>query len=159
MRGQKAIPTALAIASGTATERMLKYLRNEEPQPEVVDLPPPPEGIGEIAAAKWREITEMLQPLGMITEVDLGVLRLLCELWQDLEKYNADIKMHGETMITKSGVECARPVVRLRKDAMVEIRRLSESFGMTPSSRPRLKVGKGAAKMTGKLAKFLKKDA
>lgn len=149
--GRAAKPTALKKFEG-------KYVSPHlgEPQPPPLGDFEPPADMDGIAAEKWRELVKLLEPLGMLTVVDVDALRIYCEAWQELQDCNATLKREGSYQkVSSSGKKVAHPALSRRDHALDRIRRYSQEFGLTPASRSRVDIGAGAKAMPkGKLAKY-----
>jgi phage terminase small subunit len=124
MRGRKPKPTALKILDGTRADR----INRDEPA-----MPPgsiePPAWLDETAREHWRELAPILQSAGLLTVGDRQALALLCESFSRFRSNPENDK--------------ARDLYR----------RILVEFGLTPSSRSRLKTTAEPAKDA--LAEFL----
>jgi phage terminase small subunit len=111
MRGRKPKPTALKILDGTQKCR----INRSEPAipPGSID---PPDWLDEVARKHWSELAPILHGAGILTSADRHALALLCE---SFSRFRAD------------------PLEDKARDLY---RRLSVEFGLTPSSRSRLKA-------------------
>ena len=127
MKGRKPKPTALKILDGTRGDRV----NRDEPTLPKASVEPPDwlddlEGFG---IDHWNELAPMLSKAGLLTEGDRPALALLC-----------------------------RAYARLRLDPLDDkandlYRRMLVEFGLTPSSRSRIKAT--AEKPKDALAEFL----
>lgn len=127
MRGRKPKPTALKILDGTRDDR----INHDEPTLPAGDVEPPDSVDDELGygVEHWNELAPMLSKAGLLTEGDRPALALLC-----------------------------RAYARLRLDPMDDkanelYRRMLVEFGLTPSSRSRIKAS--AEKPKDALAEFL----
>ena len=111
MRGRKPKPTALKLLDGTQACR----INRDEPVIPAANLDPP-KWLNQTAREHWAELAPMLAKAGLLTEGDRPALALLCDcyLWirHDPENWKAR---------------------ELYRKLLVE-------FGLTPSSRSRLKT-------------------
>jgi phage terminase small subunit len=116
MKGRKPLPTAVKIVKQVRSHR-INYL--EPKLPEEVDLSPPdyfddcPFGYARI---HWEAVVPALAKAGLVTVVDRPALEALClnyAIWRE-DPHNT--KAFGEW------------------------RKIAQEFGMTPSSRSRIKV-------------------
>ena len=79
--------------------------------------------------------------MGVLTEADLHGLEAYCLVyarWQDAEK---QLQTHG-VMLTKDGRFFASPYLKIVEDSSKQMRAWMIEFGITPSSRSRVKVEK-----------------
>jgi phage terminase small subunit len=111
MRGRKPKPTALKILDGTRPDRIN---RNEPAMPPASIEPP--DWLDERAREHWGELAPVLQSARLLTTGDRQALALLCEAFS---RFRSD-----------PGNEKARDLYR----------RMLVEFGLTPSSRSRLKT-------------------
>ena len=76
MRGRKKLPTEIKLLKGTLrADREIKDAMNPT---KIIDLPYPPEYLNEDAKKEWYVIIKEYQKLGMISNLDLGILGLYC---------------------------------------------------------------------------------
>ncbi len=112
MRGPKPKPTALKILEG---DQPCRINRNEPSLPfGCADTPP---WLTDLAREHWNEIAPMLAKARVLTDGDRANLALMCESYAE---WREDIR----------GAWKAKDLYR----------RLSCEFGLTPSSRSRIKV-------------------
>lgn len=142
--GRKPKPTRLKLLAGNPGKRPLN---NREPQPpKRKRLPSPPGHLGEIAAHEWRRTGKILQRIGLLTQIDLAALEAYCvtyERWVEAEK---QVQKLGPIVKTKNGNLIQNPYLAVANRAMKELRAWLSEFGMTPSSRSRVKVNENADK-------------
>ncbi len=111
MRGRKPKPTALKILAGAQPCR----INYQEPRLPVGGLDPPA-WLDEIGKEHWRELAPVLQGSGLLTEGDRPALAELCNEYSTILKdVDAD-------------------------KAKDRYRRLLVEFGLTPSSRSRIRA-------------------
>lgn len=111
MRGRKPKPTALKLLDGTRKDR----INTDEPSAPPAELDPP-EWLYKMARDHWIELAPILSRAGLLTQADRPALALLCEAFQRFRHDPEDTK--------------ARDLYR----------RMLAEFGLTPSSRSRLKT-------------------
>ena len=134
MRGRKPQPTGLKILKGTREDRV----NRDEPTPPE-GMPQPPSHLDNLARAEWVSICELLASMGIGSKADAPALVLYCTTYSKWLRARSAIVKHGLTVASKNGIR-ANPAVamelaaaRLMKDLLVE-------FGLTPSSRSRIKT-------------------
>jgi phage terminase small subunit len=127
MRGRKPMPTALKILGG---EQPCRRNRNE-PQFAVSTVDPPKWIRGE-SLSHWRELAPILLRAGLLTEGDRSALAMLCEEF-------------GRMRRARSAPS--------RDKARERYRRWLAEFGLTPSSRSRIRAT--AAPVLDELSAFL----
>lgn len=136
IRGRKPKPTEKKRLEGNPGKRKLN---EQEPKPEVV-IPDPPNHLDGPALDEWHRITKELHELRIITVIDRVALVAYCQAWADYIKACEQILEEGEVLISDKGNAYQNPWTGIRTNAMDRLLRISAEFGMTPSSRSRLKV-------------------
>lgn len=126
MRGRKPKPTALKVLDGTRKDR----INSEEPTFDACDLKPPAILTADAEIEHWNELAPLLAKAGVLTVADRPMLAILCRCFGRLELDPLDDK------------------------AIDQYRRIAVEFGLTPSSRSRLKFV-GDAKPKDELGAFL----
>lgn len=141
MRGRKPLPSNVVRLRGNPGKRR----RNDaEPRPEAC-TPSCPSALGPEARKEWRRLAKELAGLGLLTRIDRGALAAYCQaqaLWleaiQSIERYGTMVK-------SPNGYPMQSPYVALANKQVDIMVRLAAEFGMTPSSRSRLRTGQPAA--------------
>lgn len=139
MKGRKPTPTNLRLLHGIRGKRALP---KGEPKPEPCYLNPPKD-LGPEAKAIWSEMAQPLYEAGILTALDAPALRLLCESHANWRKATEAIAREGMTCTTPSGIERPSPWFRIQASSSELMLRLLSEFGMTPSSRTRVKISEG----------------
>lgn len=135
-RGRKPKPTEKKKLEGNPGKRKLN---DKEPKPPVV-IPDPPKHFEGEALAEWKRITGELQTLRLVSNIDRAALVSYCQAWADYVKACDTIEDEGEVITSEKGGLYQNPWVSIKNSAMDRMVRISAEFGMTPSSRTRLKV-------------------
>lgn len=135
-RGRPPKPTALKVLQGNPGKRPLN---TEEPKPRALPPKRPAWLTGE-GKKKWDELVPELERLGLLTIVDGAALAALCQAWKDYVECINVIKKYGRTFATESGYLMPRPEVKIAEKAFQAFKAMSVEFGLTPSSRSRLKA-------------------
>lgn len=136
MRGRKPKPTEQKKLEGNPGKRALN---NQEPKPDIVIPECPPHLQGE-ARKEYQRITPILAKLKVISEADLASLVSYCELWGIYLNATKMLKKEGEVLYSDKGNAYINPWKNIQTGAMKDMLRFSVEFGMTPSSRSRIKV-------------------
>jgi P27 family predicted phage terminase small subunit len=96
------------------------------------------------ARETWGYVSGLLDAMGVLADVDAMALELLSEAYADYLAARAELKSFGSetyTTDTASGkMYRSHPAVAQRNDADRRIRGWLAEFGMTPSSRSRVKT-------------------
>jgi P27 family predicted phage terminase small subunit len=112
--------------------------------------PAPPEDLlmvmDDRAKAEWIRVVPLLVDAGVLTDVDLTSLANYCIAYSQLIGAQELINLNGlfYTTTTKDGAEMQRknPMIEVVNLAMRNMLAFASEFGLTPSSRSRLKVEK-----------------
>ena len=137
MRGRPPKPTALKILQGNPGRRPLN---KREPEP-TLGKPEKPEGLGPYGEEIWDELIEQLIMMQVMSTADRRALELCARSYQE---YRQALTQTDK----KISVTAASDAWKRCKSMLVE-------FGLTPSSRSRVKVVK--ASTPDPLEKFLAK--
>lgn len=135
-RGRKPKPTESKKLEGNPGKRKLN---DKEPKPQVV-IPDVPDHLQGEARIEYKRISTELSALKIITNLDRAALVSYCQAWGDYVKACKQIKTEGEVITSDKGNLYQNPWVGIKTSAMDRMLRISAEFGMTPSSRTRLKV-------------------
>lgn len=135
-RGRKPKPTEQKILEGNPGKRAIN---NKEPKPKT-KIPPCPSHLKGEARKEWNRVTKELLTLKIISEIDRAALVAYCTAWGMYVKACGKLEKQSEVMISDLGGLYQNPWVAVRNKAMEQILKFSSEFGMTPSSRARLKV-------------------
>ena len=148
-RGPPPKPTALKVLQGNPGKRRLN---DSEPTPPPGPVSPPSWLTGKSRRA-WRWIAPVLDAMGCLTTADPHALAMLCDAYGDYLDARTIIRDEGRTYESRhlqmdaAGntfervIIRARPEVAMMSDAWKRMRVLMQEFGMTPSSRSRIKTG------------------
>ena len=137
MRGRKPQPTKLRVLRGNPGKHPFNPA---EPTPTALQNPPPPDWIDGEAKAEWERIAPMLGRLGLITETDLHALTAYCEAWATWKGATQQIRKWGMVLKAKDDIPKVSPYVKIAHNALLQMRGLLLEFGMTPSSRTRMRT-------------------
>lgn len=140
MRGRKPKPTEQKKLEGNPGKRAIN---TKEPKPES-KIPPCPSHLKGDARKEWDRVTKELLKLNIISEIDRAALVAYCTAWGTYVKACGKLQRQSEVMISDEGGMYQNPWVSIRNKAMEQILRFSSEYGMTPSSRARLKVEGGS---------------
>ncbi len=124
-----------------------------EPEPEG-ELPPAPAHLSDEAKAEWDRIGGQLLDLGLVTAIDRAALAAYCQAWgrwveaeQKLTEFGTVIQSPKKFLVQSPYLSIANRAIEQMMKALVE-------FGMTPSSRTRVKPA-STPKPTSELEEFL----
>ena len=140
MRGRKPKPTFLKVLDGNPGRRPLN---DREPEP-AQGIPVRPDWLDAEAQAEWDRVAQELSDMGLLTLADRAALCAYCTAWSRWVEAEAMVKKFG--MIVKSpekGFPMKSPYLSIADQALETMRKLMVEFGLTPSSRSRIRVPPG----------------
>ena len=140
MKGRKPTPTPLRLANGNPGRRPVP---KDEPKPDV-EVPTCPDHLSDTAKTEWERLTKELARLGMVSRIDRAALAVLCQAWGRWLEAEEKIKEHGAVIKSPSGFPQPNPYLTVANKAADQLGRLLPEFGLTPSSRTRIKVSPSA---------------
>jgi len=140
--GTKPQPTHLKLLKGNPG---LRKLPENEPKPAIA-FPEPLPHLTDEAKVEWRRLGSELYALGLLTNLDLGVLAAYCQsyaLWKAaIEVYKEAAQMNpaskGLLALTTNKNLIQNPIVGTINKCASDMVRYAAEFGMTPSARSRL---------------------
>jgi P27 family predicted phage terminase small subunit len=136
MRGRKPTPTERKRLAGNPGKRALN---DAEPQPRRV-APRAPEHLSAEEKTKWKSLVKELHPLGLVTVLDVDQLAQYCVLWVRWIKAERMVREKGEIIKTVAGNIIQNPYLSIANRALEQLNKIGAEFGMSPSSRTRIKV-------------------
>jgi P27 family predicted phage terminase small subunit len=136
VRGRKPKPTAIKELEGNPGKRAIN---KKEPKPES-KIPVCPSHLKGEARTEWKRLTEELDALHMISNLERAALAACCTAWADYVKACNKLEKEGEVIISEKGGLYQNPWVAIKKRSMDQVMKFYAEFGMTPSSRSRVKV-------------------
>ncbi len=127
-------------------------MKGSEPRPEKAKRPAAPKTLSGSARKHWHKITKDLSSCGVLTLMDQDALALYCEIYarwveagdmvQKKGMVIADPRYAGKT--TKDGQRITVPVLspyfRASLKLSEQMKQMLCEFGMTPSSRSRIRA-------------------
>lgn len=134
--GRKPKPIDLRLLEGNRGHRPIS---DSTPRPRPVK-PKKPAWLDKIARREWNRICKLLEPLGLLTQIDGAALGVYCQAYSRLKKAEDLIAAEGLTCIDHHGDLKTRPEVLISEKAMKTLRMIAAEFGMTPSSRGRIEL-------------------
>jgi len=139
MPGRKPVPTEIKRLMGNpGHKRMPKP--GEEPTPELVPaLPPAPSWLGDYGATEWERVGPYLVTQRLLTQADLLAFSAYCANVDLMIESLLDIQKNGHTIIGTRG-HVRNPALASFTQAVTSMRALATEFGMTPSSRARMRL-------------------
>ena len=137
MKGRKPKPTVLKLREGNPGKRRLNA---DEPAPPV-GVPDCPEFLDEVAREEWDRISVVLSEVGLLTQADRSALAAYCVAYsrwvaaeKQVAKFGTIVKSPEKNFPMKS------PYLTVADQSLETMRKFLVEFGLTPSSRSRIRV-------------------
>lgn len=121
----------------------------EEPAPPPIDQsdlrPPPTLEAGSESRKHWKRLAPMLAGMGVFTKAERQILERYCVYlvrWTEAERFLAQNGMVYPVKDGNGKVKCFQefPQGAISRQLAVELRRIEQELGLTPSARTRLKA-------------------
>lgn len=147
-RGPKPKPTALKLITGNPGKRAIP---EDIPQP-TGELEDCPDFVVGAARTYWPYVTGLIQSVpGVSKRPDEVAAAVMCQAICDFVEATEALSENGgsyQDVETKAGGVMTRihPAVAVRKTSFDQIMKICAEFGLTPSSRTRLKADLGGDK-------------
>jgi P27 family predicted phage terminase small subunit len=142
MRGRKPLPTNLKLVRGNPGKRKTNP---KEPKPKS-GTPACAAHLNATARGEWKRVSKELRTLGLLTNIDRSALAAYCQTYARWSEAEKGIKETGLVIETKDGNVIQNPLVGIANTALKLMHKFLVEFGMTPSSRSRISVGKEESK-------------
>jgi len=139
MRGRKPIPSSLKKLAGDGFHDSGGRIIPDEPQ-AIPGAPDVPEELSGDALLAWHSFIEDTQDMNVITHADRGALIVLCETWAEMQQAARHIAKNGTVIKLPNNYPGPNPYVKIRNEARATVLKLLTEFGLTPSSRSRIRL-------------------
>lgn len=136
MAGPRPAPTKLRMLKGNPGKRPYN---EKEPKPKI-ELPDPPEHLNEDAQTEWNRIGPELVKLGIMSSLDTVALAAYCEIYARWVEAGTKLKETGLIVKAKNGYPLQNPYLSIQNTCLLQMRTFLCEFGMTPSSRTKIKA-------------------
>ena len=136
--GRKSVPTNLKLLRGNPGKRPLN---DAEPTPtKPARLPSPPVELSDAAKAEWKRTGKQLLAVGLLTNLDVPLFASYCEAYARWLEATATLAKTPMLIKGQRGELIANPLLRVARDLQASFSRTLLEFGMSPSSRSRIKT-------------------
>ncbi|GAG36233.1 unnamed protein product [marine sediment metagenome] len=135
-RGRKPKPAAIKKLQGNPGKRPL----NDNSPSTPGKMPEPPSWLDDEARAEWLRVGPPLAARGLLTELDVGVFIVYCTTWSMYREALRNVQEHGAVLMSKKGSLYTSPYTNILSGAMKRMVAIACEFGMTPSSRERVRA-------------------
>ncbi len=130
------LPTRLKIFKGTNQ----KCRSNpDEPMPDN-DSIIMPDHLNKKEQKVWTHVVDQLVAAGIMTNIDQHGMEMYCEAYAKWRDANDKLKSLGMIVKAPSGYPIPSPYLSISNKAFEQLRQMMTEFGMTPSSRSRIKA-------------------
>lgn len=136
MKGRKPIPTAIKRLNGNPGRRPLN---DAEPKLPVGGFSCP-KHLNALAKKEWRRVVVDMRVAGVLTRVDRAALEAYCVSYARWLQAEEEVEREGITIVGPKGGVMKNPAVSVSLQERAIMHKFAAEFGMTPSSRSRLKV-------------------
>ena len=151
MRGRKPKPTLLKQLEGNPGKRPL----NDREPVAPPGIPDPPAFLDEVAREEWTHTVKVLAGMRLLSLADRVALAAYCTAYSRWVHAEAQVKKLGPVVKSPDkGFPMMSPFLIIANQSMEQMRKLLVEFGLTPSSRSRLRVRVGFG-VVDELAEFL----
>lgn len=146
MKGRKPKPTQFKVLTGNPGQRRLND-REPKPKPK---LPPCPDRLTGAAREAWLRFSKPLAECGIATKIDATALEMLCDQYATYVDCMEKVRASGVIWVANERDERGLPVFRYSpflkaaNEALASVTRLLTEFGMTPSSRSRVRANEAS---------------
>jgi P27 family predicted phage terminase small subunit len=140
MRGRKPKPSLIKLLDGNPGKRPVN-----DREPSVLSgAPDAPDWLDAEAQAEWVRVTADLDAMGLLSRADRPALAAYCTAWSRWVEAEAMVKRFGSIVKSpEKGFPMKSPYLSIADQAMETMRKFLVEFGLTPSSRSRIKVPDG----------------
>ena len=132
------MPTAVKELNGNPGHRTLN--KSEPQPPRSSRVPAPPEHLTGEAKKKWQKLAGQLHRMGVLTEVDQDALARYCVTYQRWIRAEKELAKNGDILKTTKGNYVQSPWLAVSNRSLMLLNSLASEFGITPSSRTRVKA-------------------
>jgi P27 family predicted phage terminase small subunit len=144
MKGRKPVPSVLKILRGNPGK---KRISTREPVPPV-SQPKRPEYLEGLAAEAWDVLAPYLVALGVLTKGDAMALEMACQAYARWRTAEGEVATLGAVIKSpNSNYPILNPHLSVANAAQKQLQGLLVEFGLTPSSRSRIKLPLDAGKV------------
>jgi P27 family predicted phage terminase small subunit len=137
-RGRKPTPTSLKVLRGNPGKRRLP---EGEIQPLAGHLAPP-DYLSGTALAHWEQTAPLLHAYGLLTQLDTMAWGMASTTWGLFLEARAIVAQDGQVVATFREGEKKHPAATLLRSWADLYLKLAIEFGMTPTARVALHVGR-----------------
>lgn len=135
--GRKPKPTVLKELAGNPGG---KTLNDQEPKPAPAQADHVPYRLLPKARRFWKDNADRLTALGLLTEIDIPAFQLMASHYAVAVQAAEVIRDEGLLTEDEHGLQRKHPALQVMRDHSAAFRTYAAEFGMTPSSRSRVRA-------------------
>src|SRR5262245_15670419 len=137
MRGRKPKPTLIRQLEGNPGKRPLN---DREPVPPP-GVPECPDILDDDGRAEWFRTAAVLSEMGLLSKADRSALAAYCMSYSRWVHAEAQVRKYGTIVKSpEKGFPMKSPYLCVAEQALEAMRKFMVEFGLTPSSRSRIRV-------------------
>ena len=137
MRGRKPKPTSIRLLEGNPGRRPLNDREPDAPE----GVPDCPDYLDDVAKAEWFRTAAVLSEMGLLSRADRTALAAYCVAYARWVEAEAQVKRYGTIVKSpEKGFPMKSPYLTVADQALETMRKLMVEFGLTPSSRSRIRT-------------------
>jgi P27 family predicted phage terminase small subunit len=129
------LPTPLKLLRGT----LEKSRENKNEAKPKVKIPRIPKHLLPEQKKYFRYFAKLLLPAGLVTEIDGTALAMLAQTWDRYVKASEKYNSVGPVVLSPNKFPIQNPYLAVLNKAQEQYLKLEVEFGMTPSSRSRVR--------------------
>lgn len=133
--GRRPLPTPLKLLKGTMNPSR-ENTREAKPK---VKIPTAPRHLSITERYEYRRLGKRLAVNGLATEIDGLALAMLAQTWVKYQNASEKVRATGLLVKAPSGYPIQNPHLTIMNKAQEQLHKLLVEFGMTPSSRSRVR--------------------
>ncbi len=136
MKGRKPKPSVLKKLEGNPGKRM----QNLEEAQVLPSIPTCPGHLNRYGREEWNRISKELFELGLLSEIDRAALAAYCSAYGRWVQVELKLKKSRLIVTTTNGNGIQNPLVGMANKLRHQVIAFAAEFGMTPSSRSRVRA-------------------
>ncbi|EFK79361.1 phage terminase, small subunit, P27 family [Ligilactobacillus salivarius ACS-116-V-Col5a] len=116
-------------------KEIYKRKKNEEKLKVSSNNLNPPSWLEPGAKKNFKRIVELMEPTGILSDVDIDILAVYCDTYYDYLSYKRKIRKTGNLIEGK-----VNPLIREKRNAASALTKYANMLGLTPSARASLAI-------------------
>ncbi len=117
-------------------------------------LPPDPAYLPAAATLAWSNLRKLLNEAGITSNLDKNAVELYCTSYARWLEAERQLQKHGLLIKSPNGFPMPSPYLGIVNQAIAQMTKLLQEFGMTPASRVRLPANEPGNPPQRKITKY-----